>query len=127
MTPASTTTKHPRDLIRAALAHMDEGGAQIRDGGGHSGPPLHDTADQGWTLELEPVWNPQQPGPRGERLLAYRYYVDHVGMGRRDALPMYLSAVRAAGLEAELAPLPGGGRPVVRLAGVYDGEGRRIG
>jgi len=126
MTVAPSPTQHPRERIRAALAHMEEGGAQIRDGGSDSGPPLYDSADQGWMLELEHVWN-RASGPDGKRLFAYRYHVDHVGLGRRDALPMYLAALRAAGVDAELAPLDGGGRPVVRVAGVYDAEGRRIG
>ena len=117
-------SRHPRDLIRSALALMEEGGPQIRDGGSDSGPPLYDSADQGWTLEMECSWNPPM-GPSGARLLAYRFYVDHVGMGRRDALPMYLDAMRRAGLDASLGPVyAGGGKQVVWLAGRYDADGR---
>jgi hypothetical protein len=105
---------------------MDEGGPQIRDGGSDSGPPLYDSAEQGWTLEMECSWD-TNPGA-GDRLLVYRFYVDHVGLGRRDALPMYVDALRGAGLDVALAPLyPGGGKQVVWLAGRYDGAGRRIG
>src|SRR6266540_6403003 len=72
-------SRHPRDLIRSALALMEEGGPQIRDGGSDSGPPLYDSADQGWTLAMECSWTPPM-GQSGARLLAYRFYVDNVGI-----------------------------------------------
>jgi hypothetical protein len=112
---------HVRARIRAALAHIEEGGPQIRDGGSDSGPPLYDSADQGWTVERECV-----SCTLGESKPGYRYYVDHVGIGRRDALPLYLEAVQAAGLDAAIEALASGGRAVVRVAGTYDGDGRRI-
>jgi hypothetical protein len=119
---------HPRDRIRAALALFDEGGSSIRDGGGDSGPPLYDSSDQGWLLQMECGFNERStPGATGQKLLVYRFYVDHVGGGRREALRMYLDALRAAALAAEVAPIhAGSAKQVVWLAGSYDGDGRRL-
>jgi hypothetical protein len=118
---------HPRDLLRAALAGLEEGGAQIRDGGSDSGPPLYDSAPQGWTLQMTCDFSDEPRAAERGRLLWYRFYVDHVGLGRRDALPMYLEAVRAAGLDASIGPAGGGSsKSVVWLAGIYDAGGRRV-
>jgi len=117
-----TPARHPRDRVRAALALFDEGGSSIRDGGGDSGPPLYDSSDLGFLLQMECGF-----GEERGKLLVYRFYVDHVGGGRRDALASYLGALRAAGLEAELGPIhPGSAKQVVWVAGTYDGEGRRL-
>ena len=116
-----------RGRVAAALALFEDGGPQIRGGGGDSGPPLYDSAAQGWRLEMEIGWN--TPGARrGDGVLAYRYYVDHVGAGRRQALPMYLQALQAAGLDVSLdAVHAGSAKQVIWLAGEYDGEGRPLG
>jgi hypothetical protein len=108
---------------------MEQGGPQIVDGGRASGPPLYDSADQGWTLQMETSFNDRRgaPADADRRLLVYRYYVDHVGLGRKDALPMYLDALKAAGLDASLGPIhPGASKQVVWLAGRYDSVGRRL-
>jgi hypothetical protein len=115
--------EHPRDRIRAALRFLDEGGAPVRDGGGDSGPPLYDSSEQGWRLAVESGWNDEAGGS----LLAYRFYVEHIGAGRREALPMYLKALHDGGLDAEVGPIhAGSARQVVWVAGVYDGEGRPL-
>jgi hypothetical protein len=102
---------------------LDEGGSPVRDGGGDSGPPLFDSSEQGWRLAIESNWS---DGP-GEALLVYRYYVEHIGPGRRQALPMYLRALQDTGIDAEVGPIhAGSARQVVWVAGVYDGEGRRL-
>ena len=121
-TTQGTPARHPRDRVRAALALFDEGGSSIRDGGGDSGPPLYDSSDQGFLLEMECRF-----GDAPDKLLVYRFYVDHVGGGRRDALASYLGALRAAGVEAEQGPIhPGSAKQVVWIAGAYDGDGRRL-
>jgi hypothetical protein len=118
---------HPRDRIQKALVFFDSGGPQIRTGGGDSGPPLYDSAEQGWRLGMESDWSARAGSP-GEAPLVYRFYVEHVGTGRREALPMYLQAMRTAGLEASLGPIhEGSSKQVVWLDGKYDGEGRRVG
>jgi hypothetical protein len=86
-----------RARVQAALAHFDEGGPQIRTGGSDSGPALYDSAAQGWRLDV-----------RRDAAGAARFYVDHVGAGRREALPMYLRALESAGLVASLAPVQDG-------------------
>jgi hypothetical protein len=122
----SETPRHPRDRISAALALFDGGGPQIRDGGGDSGPPLFDAAEQGWRLDVECSFNDASARPE-PGLLVYRYYVDHVGAGRRQALPMYLLALQGAGLDAAMGPIhAGAAKQVVWLAGEYDGDGRRL-
>jgi hypothetical protein len=123
--PGSRAGEQLRDRIRTALALFDEGGSSIRDGGGDSGPHLYDSSDQGWLLQMECGWN--DPHDAAGKLLVYRFYVDHVGGGRRDALATYLGALRAAGLPVELAPIhAGSAKQVVWLAGTYDGDGRRL-
>jgi hypothetical protein len=118
---------HPRDLIRAALRGLEEGGPQIRDGGSDSGPPLYDSAEQGWQLQMSCDFSSDPEAARRGKPLVYRFYVDHVGMGRREALPIYADALRAAGLEATIDVVGGGSsKRVVWLGGVYDGEGRRV-
>jgi hypothetical protein len=121
-TAQGTPARHPRDRAREALALFDEGGSSIRDGGGDSGPPLYDSSDQGFLLQMECGF-----GEAAGKLLVYRFYVDHVGGGRRDALASYLGALRAAGVDAELGPIhAGSAKQVVWIAGTYDGEGRRL-
>jgi hypothetical protein len=116
-------SEHLRDRVHGALRLFDEGGAPVRDGGGDSGPPLFDSSDQGWRLSVESGWNDVPGGS----LLVYRFYVDHVGAGRRQALPMYLRALQEGGVEAELGPVhAGSARQVLWLAGVYDGDGHRL-
>jgi hypothetical protein len=112
---------HPRDRVRAALRLFDEGGSPVRDGGGDSGPPLFDSSEQGWRFAIETDW------ADGEAPLSYRFYVEHVGAGRRQALPLYLRALQEAGIDAELGPVhAGSARQVVWIAGVYDGQGRAV-
>jgi hypothetical protein len=116
---------HPRDLICDALRGLDQAGVQFADGGSESGPPLFDATLAGWRLDVQSEWNDATGA--GEPLLAYRFYVDHVGMRRADGLALYLSALRAAGLPASLGPAyRGSGRQVVWLEGRYDGDGRRL-
>ena len=123
---AARAEPHPRDRIAAALAGLEPGGVLIGDGGGDSGPPLYDATPQGWIVGIETSFN--ETDATWRRCLKHRYYVDHVGMGRNAALPMYLEALRAVGLSASLAPLHGGrAKQVVWLDGVFDHLGHRIG
>lgn len=116
---AERANPHPADLIAQALAGLEAGGQNIEEGGGESGPPLYESAEPGWILGVETNWNKTDQTWR--RCLAHRYYVDHVGPGRKEALPIYLEALQAAGLKVSIGPLhEGRSKQVIWLEGRYD-------